>query len=193
MSTLQLPGILEGIWGLLEESVADRHNGFRTPALATLAPDSGCTVRTVVLRAVDRKRRCVRFYTDLRSPKARQIEADPRAALMFQDPARQVQLRAEAEASLHRADILAERCWATLPVGSRRDYSAAAAPGSPTPVAPNPLPNEESGVPGGRQNFAVADCTIARLDWLELDSDGHRRAVFSWTRNGELSANWVVP
>ena len=190
MNETQLSGILEGIWGLLEESVEDRRNGFRTPALATLTPESGCSVRTVVLRAVDRRKRCVRFYTDLRSPKAKQIQADPRTALMFQDPARQVQLRAEAEARLHQAGILAARCWDTLPVGSRRDYAAAVPPGSPTPEAP---PHEETTPDGGRRNFAVADCTIARLDWLELDSDGHRRAVFTWTEKGELSASWVVP
>ena len=191
-----LVDILEGIWGLLEDSVIDRRNGFRTPAFATLAPASGCAVRTVVLRAVDRKRRCVRFYTDLPSPKVGQILKDPRAALVFQDALRQVELRAEAVVQLHQEDNLAQRCWTTLPAGSRREFATAAPPGSPAGEL-SELTRSGPGANGadrdGWPNFAVADCTIGRLDWLELDSAGHRRAVFSWGRDGDLSANWVAP
>lgn len=197
MSIPRLLDILEGIWGLLEDSVVDRRNGFRKPAFATLAPDSGCAVRSVELRAVDRRLRCVRFYTDLRSPKVEQIRHDPRAALVFQDAVRQVELRAEATVSLHREDILAQRCWTTLPAGSRRDFASFAPPGSPagepslsTEAATLLRPNGDG---NGWTNFAVADCKIGRLDWLELDSAGHRRAVFAWDRRGDLTAKWVAP
>lgn len=199
VSTPRLPGILEGIWGLLEDSVVDRRNGFRTPAFATLARDSGCAVRTVVLRAVDRKRRCVRFYTDLRSPKVEQIRSDSRAALVFQNAVRQVELRAEARVSLHREDTLALRCWTTLPAGGRRDFASSASPGSPagelselTRASPA-LQHKRPTNGNGWSNFAVADCMIQRLDWLELDSAGHRRAVFTWDRDGDLTASWVAP
>ncbi len=199
MSIPGLSGLLEGIWGLLEDSVVDRRNGFRTPAFATLAPDSGCAVRTVVLRAVDRKLRCVRFYTDLRSPKVEQIRSDPRAALVFQNAVRQVELRAEAMVSLHREDTLAERCWTTLSVDGRRDFASFAPPGSPAGelselIYVEPALRPKVGVNGnGWPNFAVADCTIRRLDWLELDSVGHRRAVFTWDQGGDLTAYWVAP
>lgn len=195
-----LTDILEGIWGLLEDSLLDRRNGFRTPAIATLAPDSGCAVRTVLLRGVDRGRRCVRFYTDLRSPKVEQILKDPRAALVFQDAIRQVELRAEAVVRLHREGSLAERCWSTLPTGTKREFASTAPPGSPAgelsepAEAIRPAALQINGRDrNGRSNFAVADCTIGRLDWLELDSAGHRRAVFTWDHDGELQSAWVAP
>ena len=200
---LRLLDILEGIWGLLEDSVVDRRNGFRKPVFATLSPNAGCAVRTVVLRAVDRKRRCVRFYTDLRSPKVAQIRNDPRAALVFQDSVRQVELRAEAVVSLHRDDSLAERCWTTLPASRRHEFAGTMPPGSPAGAGELSLltethtglaPDGGNGVDGsGWPNFAVADCRIGRLDWVENDSAGHRRAVFTWDRRGELKAGWLVP
>lgn len=198
---LRLLDILEGIWGLLEDSVVDRRNGFRKPVFATLSPNAGCAVRTVVLRAVDRKRRCVRFYTDLRSPKVVQIRNDPRAALVFQDSVRQVELRAEAVVSLHRDDTLAQRCWTTLPAGKRREFAGTMPPGSPagelsllTETSAGVSPSGGNRANGaGWSNFAVADCRIGRLDWVEIDSAGHRRAVFAWNRRDELNATWLVP
>ena len=195
---LRLLNILEGIWGLLEDSVIDRRNGFRKPVFATLSPNTGCAVRTVVLRAVDRERRCVRFYTDLRSPKVVQIRNDPRAALVFQDSVRKVELRAEALVSLHRDDTLAQRCWTTLPAGKRREFAGASPPGSPAeelsvPTEIGKTTSADTIDGAGWSNFAVADCRIGRLDWLESDSAGHRRAVFAWDRRGELNATWLVP
>ena len=146
----------------------------------------------VKVLAVDRKRRCVRFYADLRSPKVAQIEQDPRAALVFQDAVRQVELRAEAVVRLHRNDNLAQRCWTTLSAEDRREFASAAPPGSPADELS--APEKGNGADrDGWDNFAVADCTIGRLDWLELDSAGHRRAVFAWNGDGDLRASWVTP
>ena len=96
-----------------------------------------------------------------------------------------------------REDILAQRCWTTLPAGSRRNFASFAPPGSP---AGEPSLSTEAGSllrpngdGNGWTNFAVADCKIGRLDWLELDNAGHRRAVFAWDRRGDLTAKWVAP
>jgi len=186
-----LARVLEGLWSLLEHAVEDRHNSFRTPALATIIPGAGCTLRTVILRAVDRERRTLRFYCDLRSPKLAHIRADPRIAFLFHDPVRQVQVRADARAEIYHDGLLAERSWATLDPANRINYSAAVAPGT---VIAAPAPRPAATDPEtGRANFAVAECRVHHLEWLELDSNGHRRAGFTWNEAGGLDAVWLEP
>lgn len=186
-----LARVLEGLWSLLEHGVDDRHHSFRTPALATIVPDAGCTLRTVVLRTVDRDRRSLRFYCDARSPKLDQIRADPRVAFLFHDHIRQVQVRADAQAEIHLDGLLAERCWATLDPSNRINYAADLPPGTVIPApSQRPAPSDPE---TGRANFAVAECLVRHMEWLELDSQGHRRAGFSWDDAGRLDAAWLEP
>ena len=32
-----------------------------------------------------------------------------------------------------------------------------------------------------------------RLDWLDLDPAGHRRALFRWDAAGIMTASWIAP
>ena len=59
--------------------------------LATAAPDGAPDARTVLLKGADA--RGFSFYTDYRSAKARQLDANPRAALVFWWPELERQVR----------------------------------------------------------------------------------------------------
>ena len=102
--------------------------GLVLPDAMTLAT-SGPDARMVVLRGFDA--RGFVFYTNLKSPKARQLEADPRASLVFWWNAqeRQVRVRGRVEA-LPRAE--AEAYFAKRPRGSQ---VAAAASAQSEPLA----------------------------------------------------------
>jgi pyridoxamine 5'-phosphate oxidase len=93
--------------------------GVREPdamTLATASPDGSPSARTVSLRGLDE--RGLAFYTNYRSPKARQLDENPRAALVFHWREVERQVRAVGPvARLSREESLAY--WRNRPLGSR--------------------------------------------------------------------------
>jgi len=85
-------------------------------ALATSARDAIPSVRFVLLKQADQKGFC--FYTDVRSPKGRQLVQNPYAALVFYWPrmGRQVRIEGSVEPMTARE---ADDYWATRPLASR--------------------------------------------------------------------------
>jgi pyridoxamine 5'-phosphate oxidase len=95
--------------------------------IATATPDGRPSVRALLLKSADE--RGFTFFTGYTSRKGRELEANPRAALLFRRP--EIQVRVEGD--VHR--IPAEESdayWATRPAGSRR---SAAASNQSQPVA----------------------------------------------------------
>src|SRR2546428_54011 len=84
--------------------------------LATAGPTCVPTARTVSRRGVDD--RGFAFYTNYRSPKARDLDENPRAALVFHWREVERQVRAAGAVSrLSRDESLAY--WRNRPLGSR--------------------------------------------------------------------------
>ena len=196
----ELSTVLENVWHLLGVGLRDRKHGFHLPVVATSTPDEGPDVRKVVLRGVDRAHRLLRFHSDARSSKIRQIEQNPRVAFAFYDAAEETQVRIQAQAKVHRSDDAADAAWQGTRLFSRRCYLAEGAPGSPNELPTSGLPNvfsdrnpteEESRA--GRANFAIVLSEIRRLDWLYLCHQGHRSARFTWDEAGKLTSTWVQP
>lgn len=173
---------------LLARGVADRRSPFHTPVLASVADDGAPALRTVVLRAWDPAARELRVHTDARSPKAAELRARPRAALLAYDPGRRVQVRIGGRVALHAADAVAEAAWAASRPASRTCYAATAAPGAPI-ATPGAAPTDaELGWP----NFVVVRLLVEELDYLSLAHAGHRRARFTWA-DGRADATWLAP
>ncbi len=187
-----LPGSLAEAWALLVRGVADRRHPFHTLQVATIGLDGAPTVRTVVLRGVEPARRVVRFHTDRRSRKARELAADPRIALHAYHPAAKIQLRLSGRAALHRDDPVAAAAWAATRPFSRACYRVALPPGT---VAESPyaaLAEAGAGDEAGREAFLAVTVSVERLEFLFLAARGHRRALFDWS-GGALAASWLVP
>jgi hypothetical protein len=186
---MTLEEALADAFARLARGVTDRRSPCHTPTLATLAPDGAPSLRTLVLRGFDAEARSLRLHTDARSAKAAAIAADPRCALHCYDAAAAVQLRLSGTATLHRDDALAETAWTGSRASSRMCY--AIEPGSGTPVeAPPAAPTDPD---SGRPHFAAILLRFSRLEWLQLNHAGHRRACFGWAPDGRLSATWLVP
>jgi len=98
--------------------------------LATATPDGAVSARTVLLRGVDE--RGFVFYTNLESAKASDLDANPRAALVFHW--RELERQVRIVGPVTRVAVAeAERYWASRPRGHR--LSAWASPQSrPMPV-----------------------------------------------------------
>jgi pyridoxamine 5'-phosphate oxidase len=159
-----LPGSLAHAWATLVRGAADRRHAFHTPSVATIGEDGGPRVRAVVLRGVEPATRTLRFHTDARSAKARELVADPRIAIHAYDAGAKLQLRLEGQATLHRHDAVAEAAWAATRPFSRACYRVATAPGTPADDPLSALTEAGEGEEAGREAFvAVGDAAPRRL------------------------------
>ena len=103
---------------------AAREAGEELPdamALATATADGQPSARVVLLRGLDHG---LVFFTDYESDKAAELEANPRAAAVFNwlVPAHR-QLRATGPVE-RVSDVESDRYWLTRPPGSRRSAAA---------------------------------------------------------------------
>lgn len=188
-----LDGTLRHAWACLARGVKDRRSPFHTPTIATLGLDGRPRMRTVVLRAVDAGARSLRFHTDQRGLKSAEIRNDPRVAVHVYDGRGKFQLRAEGIAHPHEADALAQAAWEESQLMSRACYATQPAPGTRigTPGAFQ-LPQDETAISEGAENFSVVAILIERIETLCLDHAGHRRAEFDLTGDA-TRARWLVP
>lgn len=184
-----LDATLACAFAALRRGADDHRSPFHTPTLATRGVDGSPELRTVVLRAFHPAARSLHIHTDRRSAKAAQITADPRAALHGYDPLARTQLRLAGHAMLHLDDAAADAAWSASRETSRMTYATAHPPGTAL-RAPCAAPTDPA---AGRTHFALMVLTFDSLDWLLLDPAGHRRARFTWGRDGAATATWLVP
>lgn len=177
----ELPDLRRRIWQALREAAQQRDHAWRRPVLATAGLDGAPQARTVVLREADAGVGLLMVCTDRRSPKVRELQAEPRAALVFWSAALRWQLRAAVTVQVHEHGPLVEAAWARVQqTAAAGDYLAAQPPGSEL--------DEALCEPGGAHHLAVLVAQVRSLDWLELGTAAHRRARFTAGR-----AVWLVP
>jgi len=88
-------------------------------AIATATPDGRPSVRMVLLKSADE--RGFAFFTGYTSRKGRELDANPRAALLFHRPG--IQVRVEGPVERLPAEE-SDAYWATRPAASRRSAAA---------------------------------------------------------------------
>ena len=170
----------EESWQRLQAAVDERDHPCRLIQLATQSID-GPQLRTVVLRAVDQAQAWWLCHTDARSAKIRQIEADPRVAVLAYDGRVGLQLRGVGTAELDCRSPACAVAWSALSISARRLYLAAA--------------SEERPVSGAERadlaNFTLLRVRLHTLDLLLLHPDGHRRACYRADRGWR--GEWIRP
>lgn len=179
-------------WRRLAQGVHDSKSAFHTVQLGTVAMDGTPSVRTCVLRAVDREARWLQVHTDRRGRKPAELAREPRASLHAYDPPAKIQVRAFGTAVIHTEDDVAAAAWARTRAFSRECYRRQPGPGTPLDLPDAAEIPSVSDPEIGRENFAVLRLHVTRMEWLYLAAAGHRRAQFDWT-GGELRASWLVP
>jgi hypothetical protein len=191
-----LPGSLCAAWGALTRGALDRRSAFHHPVIGTIGLDGQPRQRVMILRSVDPDQRSLRFHTDIRSEKAREIGVDPRVSVLAYDPDSKIQLRLGGQATLHHDDRVAEAAWQGSQRMSRACYGTAPAPGSEIGQGDAfTLPDkaDDAQLEAGRAHFAAMLFRVESLEWLFLAYEGHRRAHFAWDAGGKLAARWLAP
>jgi pyridoxamine 5'-phosphate oxidase len=160
----------------------------------------GVNMRTVVLRKVNTAKKTLSFHTDIRSGKWNELNENNKISWLFYDAAACIQIRLAGEATLHNSDEIADEAWLKSSANSRKIYMGDIAPSleseiptsgiDPSLEHTNPT-LEESEI--GRKNFGIIVTKVNWLEWLWLNSKGHRRANFNYSKNNSFKTNWLVP
>ncbi|HEY8560298.1 MAG TPA: pyridoxamine 5'-phosphate oxidase family protein [Pyrinomonadaceae bacterium] len=190
--------ILKRIWKHLDLGTLEREHPFHTPVFGTVAGDAP-DMRMVVLRRFWRRPPRLAFHSHAGAPKIEQLQANPNVYWLFYHPQEKFQLRIRGTAELHTDGELHEEQWLATELFSRRCYIGANPSefsDHPTSGLPDALSDrkptaEES--EAGKANFVVVTSTIDEIDCYELNVKGHRRSLFSWREDGELSTKWLTP
>jgi pyridoxamine 5'-phosphate oxidase len=183
--------VLQNAWQLLEQGVASRKHGFHHAAVATVSVAGMPRNRIVILRAAESKSKSLRFHTDVRSQKYRELEVNSHICAVFYDEPSKTQVRVDGRATLHLADTLADASWKAAQPMSKLTYGIMPAPGlvidGPDVVS---MPAPQSDVEWARKHFVVVNVQVHTLQWLYLRRGGQQCAVFD-LNSGDMQ--WTVP
>jgi pyridoxamine 5'-phosphate oxidase len=187
---LQTPeDIRPQIWKELGRASLDRHHEWRTPVLASADADGLPDARIVVLRQVDAVAGQLTFYTDSRSPKVAQLQAQASAMLVFWSARLSWQLRVRVTCSVITSGPEVETLWQGVKQSAAAgDYLSPRPPGAVLPPDSGTADAAKANAPLPAHSFALLRAQVLQMDWLALSRDGHRRA--------QLSANtweWLTP
>lgn len=192
MTKIPLTETLDQAWACMAAGAAPGRSRFSMVQVASIGEDGAPRARTVVIRAADADTRTLAFHTDRRSPKVRELMADPRVTVIGYDMEAGQQVRIQGIAHLHIGDSEALAAWGGVRPDARLNYSGDFAPGQvlddPHTGAALPLDDPK----GGFDKFCRVVVEVQTIDWLNLAAEGHCRAVHVWSGNRWDSA-WVAP
>ncbi len=197
--TYTLTEIEKDCWLRLLNGSLRSKDPFHNPVVANVKSNLPVT-RTVVLRKAVTAEKKLFFHTDVRSCKWNDLQQNENTSWLFYDSAARLQIRAAGKSILHYNDTIADAAWKNTNASSRKIYMGEQSPTQKSNVPTSGLPEaflktnptiEESEV--GRKNFAVVCTNVNWVEWLWLNSDGHKRAQFFYEDNCLINASWLVP
>ena len=164
MPNADLEHVPDEIWQQLQAGTGP----WRTPVLASAMPDGGADARVVVVRGVSVADRELVFFTDCRSGKMAQLEADSAVCMVVHDDARGLQVRLYGHARREHEPALLDAWWQGLAAHQRALYAAGDTGDAHAENAK------------GRGNFAAFHVIVTRFHCLWIDAAGNRAARFTW-------------
>lgn len=183
-------------WNRLVNGAIKSRDPFHTPCVATIN-NGEVSMRTVVLRKALPLSRELRFHTDTRSNKWKELETNGAISALFYDASSRIQLRVKGKAIMHFNDAITSEAWQKTTLSSRRCYLTQLNPSSFTDHPTSGLSEEieqenftleESEV--GEQYFGMVSIRVESIEWLWLNHAGHRRAFFDYAQG---SYRWMIP
>lgn len=183
-------------WKRLVNGAVKSRDPFHTPCVATLN-NGEVSMRTVVLRKALPLIKTLRFHTDTRSNKWKELEMNDAISALFYDASSRIQLRVKGKAVLNFNNELTLEAWEKTTLSSRRCYLTQVSPSSFSTIPTSGLSLdieqenftlEESEI--GKQYFGIVSIQVESIEWLWLNHAGHRRAFFDYVND---RYNWMIP
>lgn len=180
------------IWNSLNEGVTNRKSFFHTPVLGTLDLNNKVKIRTLVLREVNRRKLTLRFHTDIRSKKIKEIQNHSASALHIYDPIQKIQVQINGTSRLYRNKNYIDKIWEKMTVSSKACYRLIANPGDAIKYINDANYPSSCDPFEGKKNFSMLCFKIENIEWLYLSSSGHRRSFYDYS--GRLvKSGWLAP
>ena len=146
--------------------------------------------RVMVLREFCLQKKIMRFHTDYRSAKIRELKDQTSANVIGYHPALKVQIKLQGEIKVHYDDSVTKDAWQNSTNRSKKCYSVK--DGSSNEIEnPNEYDIKEFEPEEGYKNFSVLIFSFNSLEYLYLKRSGHRRAIHKW--DDKLNSKWLVP
>jgi len=169
---------LSEIWTTLSHELhrgaLDAKHPFRYVTLATIEHDSPHQ-RTVVMRKVDKALNFY-FFTDFRTGKVKQIQANPNAEFLVYHPGKRTQIRVKGRIQIHQQNKLSQEMWERVQGEAQKAYNSILSPGleiaDPDLAYDWPMEMDD-------RFFAVLQFIPERIEALQLNGLTHIRVVFS--------------
>ncbi len=174
---------------ILSDAVDNSKTLFHTLVVSSFN-GSKISSRVMVLREFDINKRIMRFHTDYRAPKIRQLSDYTFATVIGYDPNLKVQIKLHGKINVNYQNETTQKAWKSSSNRSKKCYSVKG--GSSLEIQnPNEYDIVEYEVESGYENFSVLIFSFDSLEFLYLKRSGHRRALHSW--NDDLESSWLVP
>ena len=184
---------LENALNKLQKAVKKRNDDLHLLNVVTVDEQNKPNTRNVVLRDFSIENLTIRFHTDKRSSKIKDIKLNKDICLIGYDKRAKLQIRIDAEAySIDDKEILLE-IWQKMYPMSRECYRVAKSPGDKIESLAKIKFNEDNDSNlVGFDNFAAVQCNIKSMEILYLSHTGHIRAKYN-NDSGILKGEWLVP
>ena len=184
---------LENALNKLQKAVKKRNDDLHLLNVVTVDEQNRPNTRNVVLRDFSIENLTLRFHTDKRSSKIKDIKLNKDICLIGYDKRAKLQIRIDAEAySIDNEEILLE-IWQKMYPMSRECYRVAKSPGDKIEsLAEIKFNDENDSNLVGFDNFAAVQCNIKSMEILYLSHTGHIRAKYN-NDKGILKGEWLVP
>ena len=184
---------LENALNKLQKAVKKRNDDLHLLNVVTVDEQNRPNTRNVVLRDFSIENLTLRFHTDKRSSKIKDIKINKDICLIGYDKRAKLQIRIDAEAySIDNEEILLE-IWQKMYPMSRECYRVAKSPGDKIEsLAEIKFNHENDSNLVGFDNFVAVQCNIKSMEILYLSHTGHIRAKYI-NDNGILKGEWLVP
>ncbi len=178
---------------LLKDAIKNRESMFHTPIISSYA-NQNISSRVMVLRAHNATRRILRFHSDFRSDKVKELLNDPKTSFIGYDPVLKTQIRLIGKSKIHHKNKNSLKAWSESQAISKKCYSVK--DGS-SQIAKKPetydFHMKDISLEDGYENFCTIEFKYDVLEFLYLQRQGHRRCRFTWNPKGKLSSAWLVP
>ena len=191
--------IFDNIKKLLTIGVKDRNHAFHTPVFSSNTSNNSVNSRVVVLRKFHQENLILYFHTDYRSPKIIDLKKNNETIFVFYDLKLKTQIRIKTISKIHYLDDIMKEAWKLTRLFSRKCYLTQKIPSSITTIAEDGIPKYLKGIDPtqdeseiGYANFSVIENIIQDIDWLYLESSGHRRLKITFKKNKPIF-EWIIP
>lgn len=177
----------------LRKAVKKRNDDLHLLNVVTISDNNKPNSRNVVLRNFSLEDLTIRFHTDKRSSKIKDIEKNEAICLIGYDKKAKLQIRIDADAHIIKDEEVLLDIWKKMYPMSRECYRVAKSPGDKIEsLAEIKFNDENDSNLVGFDNFAAVQCNIKSMEILYLSHTGHIRAKYN-NDNGILKGEWLVP